>query len=236
MQMLRLFGLVGLLLIALGCEPTATPIPDASTEQPATNTRVETDTFDLVGFYAEYENTNRMEWQRPNLIIGLLGNGDLSNKVVADIGTGSGFFAKRIAPLAKKVIALDIDQTFLNLVDSTSVLELSPSERARLETRLTPSDTANLEDGEVDAVLIVNTFMFIENKLEYLKSLKPKIRPGGRLLIVDFKRKRTPIGPRPNENRAPLYMVEDLLYEAGYKNIQAIDTELNYQYILVADV
>jgi len=30
-------------------------------------------------------------------------------------------------------------------------------------------------------------------------------------------------------------MVEDLLYEAGYKNIQARDTDLSEQYILVAE-
>ena len=237
MQFFRLFVGFALCLPALACEPTTPPCPcDPATEAPGGNNRIETDSFDFDGFIADYANTNRMEWQRPNLIIGLLGSGDLSNKVVADVGAGTGFFSKRIAPLAKKVIALDIDQTFLNLIDSTSVLELNAAERARLETRLTPPEAPNLEDGEVDAVLFVNTFMFIENQLEYLQRMKPKIRPGGRLLIVDFKRKRTPIGPRPNEARTPLWKVEDLLYEAGYKNIQAIDTELNYQYIVMADV
>lgn len=236
MHFLRLLLLVGLTIFASACDtdtPATNEITTTATEEHPPRA---TDTFDLDGFTASYENTNRLDWQRPNLIIGLLGKGDLSNKVVADIGTGNGFFAKRITPLAEKVVALDIDQTFLNYVDSTSMIELSETERARLETRLTPPDSPNLYTQEVDAVLIVNTFMYIKNKLEYLQKLKPKIKEGGRLVIVDFKRKRTPIGPRPYEHRAPLYVVEDLLYQAGYKNIQAIDTELNYQYILVADL
>jgi 2-polyprenyl-3-methyl-5-hydroxy-6-metoxy-1,4-benzoquinol methylase len=193
------------------------------------------DTFDLDGFKASYENTDRVVWQRPNLIIGLLGNGTLDNKVVVDIGAGTGFFAKRVTPLAKKVIALDIDESFLRLIDRTKMLELPADLQSHLETRLTPRDAPNLAPNEADAVLIVNTFMYIENKLEYLQKLKPCIKEGGRLVIVDFKRKRTALGPLPREHRAPLYVVEDLLYEAGYRNIQAIDTELDYQYILIAE-
>lgn len=187
------------------------------------------------GMDTMYENTDRVAWQRPNLIISLLGNGDLSGKVVADIGTGAGFFAKRLTPLASKVIALDIDEKFLRLIDSTKVLELSPSVQSRLETRLTPKDRPNLGPAEVDAILIVNTFMYIQNQAEYLQLLKPCLKEGGRLVIVDFKRKRTDIGPLPRERRTPIFVVEDLLYEAGYRNIHAIDTELNYQYILVAE-
>ncbi|MEM1216343.1 MAG: methyltransferase domain-containing protein, partial [Bacteroidota bacterium] len=115
------------------------------------------------------------------------------------------------------------------------VLELPAAYQDRLETRLTPSDRPALESEEVDAVLIVNTFMFIENKQEYLQKLLTTIKPGGRLVIVDFKRKRTTIGPKPRSHRTPLYEVEDLLYAAGYKTVQAIDTELNYQYIVIAD-
>ena len=236
MYFLRLLVLVGLVILGIACDTQNSASPEVTDAPVEENHSRAVDTFDLDGFTANYENTNRLDWQRPNLIIGLLGKGDLSNKVVADIGTGNGFFAKRITPLAKKVIALDIDQTFLSYVDSTSLIELSKEERARLETRLTPPDSPNLFPQEVDAVLIVNTFMYIKNKREYLEKLKPKFKLGGRLVIVDFKRKRTPIGPRPYEHRAPLYVVEDLLYEAGYKNIQAIDTELNYQYILVADL
>lgn len=209
--------------VALDPSPTTTVAP------------VPADTFDLDGFKASYENTERVVWQRPNLIIGLLGNGDLAEKTVVDIGAGTGFFAKRVTSDAQKVIALDIDQSFLNFIDSTKVLELPQDLQHKLETRLTPRDSPNIEVGEADAVLIVNTFMYIENKLEYLQKLKPCMKYAGRLVIVDFKRKRTEIGPLPRDRRAPMFEVEDMLHEAGYRNIQAIDTELDYQYILIAE-
>lgn len=217
-------------LLFASCEPKeVAPTVTAPAEKPVVeNTAVNAEKDN-------YDGTQRVVWQRPDMIISLLGNGDISNKTVVDIGAGKGFFSKRLAPVAEKVIALDIDQSFLDLIDSTKVLELAEEHQDRLETRLTPRDAPNLQDDEADAVLIVNTFMFIENKLEYLQKLKQAIKKGGRLVIVDFKRKRTEIGPQPREHRAPLYMVEDLLYEAGYTNIQAKDTELNYQYILVAD-
>jgi SAM-dependent methyltransferase len=204
------------------------PVADTPAASPS-------DTFDLDGFRASYENTERVVWQRPNLIIGLLGNGDLTDKTIVDIGAGAGFFALRITPAAKKVIALDIDESFLHMIDSTKRADLPIEYQERLETRLTPRDSPNLSVNEADGVLIVNTFMYIDNKLEYLQKLKPCLKYGGRLVIVDFKRKRTEIGPLPRERRLPLYVVEDLLYEAGYRNIQAIDTQLNYQYIVIAE-
>ena len=237
MPNLRVLIWVSLLFGGLmSCTPEESATPTEPNRTNPERVTAQADSFDLDGFKEAYENTDRVVWQRPNLIIGLLGNGDLSDKVIADIGSGPGFFAKRVTPLAKKVIALDIDQNFLDFIDSTKVLELPLEIQPRLETRLTPRDAPKLSPKEVDAVLIVNTFMYIEDKLDYLQKLKPCIKEGGRLVIVDFKRKRTALGPRPREHRAPLYMVEDMLYEAGYKNIQAIDTELNYQYILIAEV
>jgi len=176
-----------------------------------------------------YENTNRMVWQKPNLIINMMG--DLSNKTVADIGTGTGFFSKRLAKQAEKVIAIDIDQRFLNYIDSVKVLEMSELQQARLETRLAKPDDPNLEPSEADIILIVNTFIYIQNKELYLQTLKKSLSEGGELFIIDFKKKRTDLGP-PSSIRLPLYQIEEMLYQAGYTNINTNDTALDYQYII----
>lgn len=217
------------------CDPPTPAVMDTPEPSKTIAEEPPLDSFDIESIKDAYENTDRVVWQRPNLILALLGEGQLDGKTVADIGCGPGFFAKRLAMQAAKVIALDIDQTFLDLIDSTKVLELPAAYQGRLETRLTPPDRPALEVNEVDAVLIVNTFMFIQNKQEYLEKLRTSIKEGGQLVIVDFKRKRTTIGPKPRSHRTPLFEVEDLLHEAGYQNIRAIDTELNYQYILIAD-
>lgn len=230
-QILKGVFIATVFLILVACEPNETP----TTTAPKTTEVVKPEPKLDDGEKEIVYDPERYVWQRPNLIISLLGNGDLSEKTVVDIGAGAGFFSERLAPLAKKVIALDIDQNFLNIIDSIKLNELPANIQSRLETRLTPRDAPNLEKNEVDAVLIVNTFMFIDNKLDYLNKLKKTVKPGGRIVIVDFKRKRTDLGPLPREHRLPLFEVEDLFYKAGYKNIQAIDTELKYQYILVAE-
>jgi len=176
-----------------------------------------------------YENTNRMVWQKPDLIMNMMG--DLSDKTVADIGAGTGFFAKRLAKEAKKVIAIDIDQRFLNYIDSVKVLEMTEPQQAKLETRLALPDDPNLRPAETDIIMIVNTFIYIRDKRQYLQTLKRSLSEGGELFIIDFKKKRTDLGP-PSDVRMPLYQIEKMLYEAGYTNVHTNDTALDYQYII----
>jgi SAM-dependent methyltransferase len=170
-------------------------------------------------------------WQKPDLIINLLG--DLQNKTVADIGAGTGFFAFRLVSKAKKVIAIDIDKRFVDYMDSLKILELPENLQAKLEPRLAEPNDPHLKPGEADVILIVNTFMYIRNRAEYLKNLQKGMAANGKLIIIDFKKKRTPIGP-PNEMRLPIHEVEEALYTAGFRNIETNDTALDYQYFVIA--
>ena len=224
-------------LLIWSCQPS--PSSDrngAPTEQlatPPSNTEEDTlsETKPRVKEKEMYENTNRMVWQKPEMILSMLG--DLENKTVADIGAGTGFFAKRLAQKADKVIAIDIDQRFLNYIDSVKVLEMEEAAAQRLETRLASPTHPNLEPGEADLIMIVNTFMYIGDKEAYLKTLRNCLSDNGMLMIVDFKRKRTDIGP-PSPIRLPLYRLEEMMYETGYKAIKTNDTALDYQYIITA--
>lgn len=207
--------------------PGGTPLPTPITSDTTTSRKAPKE-----GIEEDYTNTNRVIWQKPEMVIELLGN--LSGKTVADIGAGTGFFALRLAPEAEKVIAIDIDRRFTEYLDSVKVFELPEDMQEHLETRLAQPDDPRLAPNEADVVMIVNTYMYIKNRVQYLKDLKEGIAPGGRLLIIDFKKKRTPIGP-PSEIRIPLFQVEEELYEAGYRNILTNDTALDYQYILLAE-
>jgi len=184
------------------------------------------------GLTEDYTHTDRVIWQKPDMVLNLLGG--LEGKAVADIGAGTGFFTLRMAQKARKVIAIDIDPRFINYLDSIKMLELPEQYQTRIETRLGKPDNPQLKTGEVNVVVIVNTFMYIRDQVAYLKILREALTPGGKILIVDFKKKRTPVGP-PNDIRVPIHMVEEALYEAGYKNVLANDTALDYQYILVAE-
>ena len=223
-------------LLFVACQGEQTDQPPAKeestpTHQTSNGHNDKSSTPSYPGFTEDYINTDRVIWQKPNMIIEQLG--DLTNKTVADIGAGTGFFALRLAPLSKKVIAIDVERRFIDYLDSIKVYELPENAQSRLETRLvTPADP-KLKKGEVDAVLIVNTFMYIKDRVRYLENLRESIVEGGKLLIVDFKKKRSPIGP-PANIRVPAFQVEEDLYKAGYTNIFVNDTSLDYQYIVIA--
>lgn len=191
------------------------------------------ETYDEPGIREDYLNTNRGIWQKPDLIMELLG--DLEGKTVADIGAGSGFFTMKMLPYAEKVIAIDIDPIFISILDSLKKETLPESQQWRMETRLAVPEKAPLNAQEVDVVLIVNTFMYIQDRIPYLKNLKANLKPGGKIVIIDFKKKITSVGP-PKEIRLPLHLLEDELYEAGFDFIQTNDTYLDYQYIIIAGI
>jgi len=174
-------------------------------------------------------------WQKPNVVIKKLG--DLEGKVVADIGAGPyGYFALRIAHQtpAKKIIALDIDINAIKFIEGAKIL-LAENIRNRIETRLVVPHDPKLETEEADVVLIVNTYTYIENTVNYLKNLKRGIAGGGKIVIIDFKKKYTPVGP-PIMNRVALGEVEQDLVRAGYQKIDSDDKTLDYQYIITAYV
>ncbi|NUO00402.1 MAG: class I SAM-dependent methyltransferase [Saprospiraceae bacterium] len=208
-------------------------IPPQQTSATAPDTNSSTNGKTLSeGLTEDYTHTDRVIWQKPDMVLNLLGG--LDGKAVADIGAGTGFFTLRMAQKARKVIAIDIDPRFINYLDSIKTLELPEQFQTRIETRLGKPDNPQLKTGEVNVVVIVNTFMYIRDQVGYLKILREALTPGGKILIVDFKKKRTPVGP-PNDIRVPIHIVEEALYEAGYKNVLANDTALDYQYILVAE-
>jgi hypothetical protein len=94
-------------------------------------------------------------------------------------------------------------------------------------------DDAKLKKGETNAVIIVNTYMYIQNRVDYMKKLRQGIAKGGKVLIVDYKEKNIPVGP-PVSIKVPLSMVEKELKQAGFKQINSDDTSLDYQYIITA--
>jgi ubiquinone/menaquinone biosynthesis C-methylase UbiE len=179
---------------------------------------------------ADFNSKDRLIWQKPDMVINRLG--DLSTQTVVDLGAGTGFFAFRMIEKAKKVIALDIDQRFITFMDSAKQ-ELSVELRPHFETRLVDTDNPKLKVGEANAVIIVNTYMYIQNRVDYLKLLRAGIAKGGKVLIVDYKEKNIPAGP-PVSIKVPLSTVEKELKQAGFKQILSDDTSLDYQYIITA--
>lgn len=204
------------------------PAPASTVSEPMPLPKTGAGNFESL--VADYESKERGIWQKPGLVISMLG--DLSDKTVADIGAGTGYFTFRLVPKAKKVIGIDIDQRFIRFLDSVNV-RLPAQYRERFESRLAKPNDPLLKAGEADAVVMVNTYGYIQNRIQYLKILSKGMSPGAKLLIIDFKKNNLPIGP-PEEYKVALGQTEKELITAGFA-IEKIDKDaLDYQYIVLA--
>jgi ubiquinone/menaquinone biosynthesis C-methylase UbiE len=183
----------------------------------------------LTGAFQDY--TNRTIWQKPDVVMRKMG--DLSQKVVADIGAGTGYFAFRLALKAKKVIAIDIDQDALDTIQRY-IPKLPEAYRNRIETRLAKANNPMLQPEEADMVVIINTIAYISDLQAYLNTLRSGMKKGAEIMIVDYKMKRLPISAPPRSERVYLDVVEDMVEKAGFRLTQSDDTSLDYQYILKA--
>lgn len=184
--------------------------------------------FDLL--VKNYEDPDRKSWQNPQLVIEKLG--DISEKIIADIGAGTGYFTFRLAPFAQKVIAIDIDSRFLSYIEDKR--DESPEDiYEKIEIRLSKPEDPLLKHSETDIVLIVNTFHFINNRIDYLKKVKQGIREGGKLVIVDFKGGNMPVGPSEDTKISPSMVVDEVM-KSGFGDVNIDLTSLQYQYIIIA--
>lgn len=173
---------------------------------------------------------DRTIWQKPYEVIHLFGS--LTDKVIADLGAGSGYFSFRFIHEAGKVIAIDIEPELIQLMNQEKQY-YRPDLQERFEARLASPTDPKLNDHEVDFIFISNTYTYINNRVNYLNRLVPKLRPGGKIMIVDFKKKLTPVGPA-QKSRLAQSEVEQELINAGYDLILSDDHMLEYQYIIIA--
>jgi ubiquinone/menaquinone biosynthesis C-methylase UbiE len=174
------------------------------------------------------EGPDRDAWQQPSQVMDALGIGDGS--VVADVGAGGGWFtvrlARRVGP-GGVVIAQDVQRQMIEAIDRRVQREGLRNVRLVLgrddDTRL-PPDT-------LDAVLMVDAYHEVQNRVGLLRSIRAALKPSGRAGIVDFKKDGYGPGPDMDERIEPAEIVRDA-EEAGLR-LMAHETFLPFQYLLV---
>jgi SAM-dependent methyltransferase len=179
--------------------------------------------------FDEDSDREREAWQNPDLVIEKLG--DLSGKIVADIGSGTGYFTFPISRVADKVLAIDIEQRYLDYIEDRK-LELPIEQADVIETRLTVEDEPNLHTDEVDAILMVNVFYYLKNRTTYMKIVNNALRENGILGLVDFKIGDLPVGPA-RDKVSPEEVIQNLK-SAGFTEINLDMESLQFQYIITA--
>ncbi len=176
-----------------------------------------------------FESPERDAYQKPDEVIQFLG--DLKGKKIMDIGAGSGYFSFRLAKAGASVIAADVNDEFQAHIKKR-LDSFDPGE-IDLEPRKIPYDNPSLANEEVDMVLVVNTYHHIEDRVDYFKKVMDGLKPDGQVVIIDYYKKKLPVGPPPGHKIAQEKVIEELK-KAGYPQVE-INTELlEYQYIVRA--
>lgn len=106
---------------------------------------------------------------------------------VADVGAGTGLFTFMFANAVGaqgKVYAVDIAKPFLAHIAATAKAKSLP-QVTTIEGGL---DSPRLPEQSVDRIFICDTYHHFENPLPMLNALSRALRPGGELVLVDFKR------------------------------------------------
>jgi arsenite methyltransferase len=174
-----------------------------------------------------FDDPARDEWQKPDEVVRAL---QLTpSSVVADVGAGTGYFAMRLARVVPRglVIATDIEPAMVKYIDERARREKLSNVRGVLAT----SAASGLATASVDAILVVHVWHHLADRAAYARDLATSLRPGGRVLIVDF-RLDARRGPPAAMRLAPDAVVADL--RAAGLDAKVSSVELPDQYIVEA--
>ncbi len=161
--------------------------------------------------YIEFlERPDRARWQKPDDVVAALHL--TGTETLADVGAGSGYFSFRFArALPKgKVIATDIDPEMVRHVHHKVMTEGISNVRAVLADPADPT-----VDATADVVFVCDVLHHVQGREAWLKRLHSEMKPGARLVVIEFKEGKLPEGP-PEAAKIPKAKLTALLRDAGF--------------------
>jgi SAM-dependent methyltransferase len=175
------------------------------------------------------ESPDRDRWQQPEQIMDALAIAEGAS--VADIGAGAGWFsirlARRVGPNGV-VYAQDVQRQMLEAIRR----RVSREGLQNVETRLGEGSDPNLPAGSLDAVLVVDVYPEVEDRVAFLRNLAAALKPNGRIGIVNYKPGSG--GPGPVGDEGARVDEDAVRADAAAAGLRVISrATLTYQYLLV---
>ena len=150
-------------------------------------------------------------------IVAALGVGPWS--AVADIGTGYGYYAVRIARVvgaSGRVYAQEIDERLVKKLGR----RVQAEKLTNVEPVLGKPDAPGLPLAALDAVLLADVYHEVDNPSALLRGIRLALKPQGRLVVIEYMkpelRPKTRERQRKDHNIAPEFVERDLR-EAGFE-------------------
>ena len=105
---------------------------------------------------------------------------------VADVGAGTGYYSRRIAPLVAPggtVFAVDVQPQMLRMLEdlakNAGLDNIRPVLGTERDSKLAPAS--------VDLALLVDTYHELEFPFEVMDSVVRALKPGGRVALVEYR-------------------------------------------------
>ena len=180
---------------------------------------------DLAAYVTKLEGADRADWQQPDAVVRALAV--TPGQTVVDVGAGPGYFAIRLARAGAHVFAVEVEAKLIELL----------RERVRaagVTDGVTPvfglPDDPLVPPASCDLALIIDTFHHFPDGVAYLRRLQRALRPGGRIINIDFHKRELPVGP-PVDHKIARDDFLRVAEEAGLALVRE-ETFLEYQYFL----
>jgi predicted methyltransferase len=183
---------------------------------------------DPAAYIAALDDPARDAYQKPDEVLKALAL--RQGEVVADIGSGSGYFTLRFARAVGdtgRVYAVDVSPDMIRHLNH----RLRDAGVRNVVPVLADPDDPLLPDASVDRFVIIDTWHHIEDQPKYLALLKRMLKPGGQVVHIDFQKRDLPVGPPTGMKIARDDLVRQM--EAAGFRLMAEHGFLPYQYFLV---
>jgi thiamine-phosphate pyrophosphorylase len=171
---------------------------------------------DFDAYLAKQLDPEREAWQKPDEVVARLRLAPGAR--VGEIGAGPGYFTLRLARAvgaSGQVDAVDVEPRMLDVLRA----RLAAERVTNVNPVLSAAERAALPAAAYDAILSVNTVHHIPAPAPYLRALGERLAPGGRLVVIDFHARDTPVGPPVGHRLAR----EDLLAAAGAAGLEVVE-------------
>jgi len=175
------------------------------------------------------DDSERRKWQDPEAI--LAGIGLKAGSIFVDAGCGSGFFtlpAARIAGPTGRVWAFDTDAGTIEILRQQAAGE----GLGNLSLTVGKAEETVVCRHCADIVFFGVVFHDFDNPSEVLANTRMMLKPGGRLVNLDWKKEPMKWGPS-FEKKFSAGQAAAIIESAGFKILQVAD-QGPYHYIIVA--
>jgi len=182
---------------------------------------------DVQKYVAFLERPDRAAWQKPDDVVRAL---HLTGaEIVADVGAGSGYFTFRFAAALPegRVVATDIEPEMVRHMHHKAVTEGIRN----VEPVLAAADDPKVP-AVADIVFVCDVLHHVSDRRAWLVRLHDQMKPGARLILVEFKEGDLPEGP-PAALKIPRDEMLRLVHDSGFVLIGEEKDLLPYQTFLV---